>query len=140
MPNRAAFQTVLIVLVLAAAALGWSQGARGAGSSSAGPSARLDAAPTVLAYGGLARRGFPVYFAFRVQDDGPVTVRATVRLKSRLALSGTLKRNVPNWETRDMWKPKPISKSFPAGRYTFCVVATDGAGNRAQSCVPYRVV
>jgi hypothetical protein len=140
MPNRASFQTVLIVLVLAAAALGWSQGARGAGSSSAGPTARLDAAPTVQAYSGLARRGFPVYFSFRVQDDGAVTVRATVRLKSRLALSGTLKRNAPTMETRDLWKPGPISKRFPAGRYTFCVVATDDAGNRAQSCVPYRVV
>ena len=140
MTKRAYSQIVLIVLVLAAAALGWSQGARGAGSSSAIPLARLDAAPTVQAYTGLTRRGFPVYFAFRVQDDGPVTVRATVRFKSRLALRGTLNRDAPSWETRDIWKPKPISKALPAGRYTFCDVATDAAGNRARSCVPYRVL
>lgn len=140
MANRAAFQTVLILLVLAAGALGWSQVARAQRGSSTGPLARLDTAPRVKAYGGLARRGFPVYFAFRVQDDGAVTVHATVRLKSRLARSGTLRRNTPNWDTRDIWKPRPISRSFPAGLYTFCVVATDGAGHRAKSCVPYRVV
>jgi hypothetical protein len=136
MTNRAALKTALILLVLAAGALGWSQVAR----AHRGSVARADTALTAKAYGGLARRGFPVYFAFRVQGDGTVTVHTTVRLGSRLALSGTLKRNAPYWDRRDLWKPKPIRRSFPAGRYTYCVVATDAAGHRAKSCAPYRVV
>ncbi len=140
MANRAPFLTMLILLVLAAGAFGWSQVAQAHRGSSAAPLAQLDTAPRVKAYGGLARRGFPVYFAFRVQDDGPVTVRATVRIKSRLARGGTLRRDTPYWETREIWKPKPISRSFPAGLYTFCVLATDGAGHHAKNCVSYRVV
>jgi len=65
---------------------------------------------------------------------------AAERVAVLFVIEGTLKRNAPTMETRDLWKPGPISKHFPAGRYTFCVVATDDAGNRAQSCVPYRVV
>jgi hypothetical protein len=140
MANRAPFQTVLILLVLAAGALGSSQVARAQRGPSTGPLARLDTAPRVKAYGGLARRGFRVYFAFRVQDDGPVTIHATVRIKSRLARSGTLKRAAPYWEKREIWKPKPISTSFPAGLYTYCVAVTDIAGHHAKSCVAYRVV
>jgi hypothetical protein len=140
MANRASFQIVLILLVLAAGALGCSQVARADRGSSTGPSARLDSAPRVKAYGGLARRGFPVYFAFRLQDDGTVTIRASVRMGSRLARSATLTRSAPYWERRYLWKPRPISRSFPAGLYTYCVAVTDDAGHHAKSCVPYRVV
>jgi hypothetical protein len=140
MANRPPFKTVPILLVLAAAALGGSQLARADRRSASSPLARVDAAPTVKAYPGLARRGFPVYFSFRVQDDGPVTVQATLRLRTRLALSGTIKRDRPIWDTRELWKPRPIRRSFPAGRYSFCLVATDPAGQRAKSCAAYRVV
>jgi hypothetical protein len=140
MANRARFNTVLILLVLAAGVLGWSRVALAGQDSLTSPYARADAAPAVMAYGGLARRGFPVYFSFRVQNDGPVTVQATLRLRTRLALSGTIKRDRPYWEKRELWKPRPIRRTFPAGRYTFCVVATDSAGQRAKSCAPYRVV
>lgn len=140
MASRTAFQTLLILFVLAAGALGWSQVAGARQGSATSQFARADTALRVKAYGGLARRGFPVSFAFKVQGDGAVKVRATVRLRSRLALSGTLRRNAPNWENRYLWKPKPIRRSFPAGRYTYCVVATDGALHRAKSCAWYRVV
>lgn len=140
MAKRAFFQTVLMLLVLAAGALGWSQVARADRGSSTGPFASLDTAPRLKAYGGLARRGFPVYFAYRLQDDGTVTIRASVRIGSRLARSTTLKRTAPYWERRYLWKPKPISRSFPAGLYTYCVAVTDDAGHRAKSCASYRVV
>jgi len=140
MATRASVKTVFTLLVLAAGALGSSELARADQGPSTNPLARADAAPMVKAYGGLARRGFPVYFSFRVQDDGPVTVQATLRLRTRLALSGTIKRDRPIWDTRQLWKPRPIRRIFRAGRYTFCVVATDSAGQHAKSCVPYRVV
>jgi hypothetical protein len=102
--------------------------------------AQVGAAPQVKAYGGLARRGFRTYLHFRVQGDGAVTVHATVRLKARLALSGTLKRVSPYWDSRDTWTPRPIKTSFPGGLYSFCVVAVDGGGKRAKSCAALRVV
>ncbi len=76
MEKRLAFPTVLILLVVAAGALGRAQGAR----AHRGSSAQTNAALTVKAYGGLARRGFPVYLAFRVQAAGAVKVRLTMRL------------------------------------------------------------
>jgi hypothetical protein len=140
MAKRASFQTVLILLVLVAGALGWSQVARADRGSATGPVAQLDTAPRLKAYGGLARRGFPVYFAYRLEDDGAVTVRASVRIGSRLARSATLKHRAPYWERRYLWKPKPISTSFPAGLYTYCVAVTDDAGHHKKSCASYRVV
>jgi hypothetical protein len=141
MAKRASFQTVVILLALAAGVLGWSQVARAdRGSTTGDPLARLDTAPRLKAYGGLARRGFPVYFAYRLQDDGTVTIRASVRIGSRLARSTTLTRSAPYWERRYLWKPKPISRSFPAGVYTYCVAVTDDAGHHAKSCAGYRVV
>jgi hypothetical protein len=140
MAKRASFQTLLILLVLVAGALGWSQVARADRGSTTSPSARLDTAPRLKAYGGLARRGFPVYFAYRLQDEGRVTVRTTVRLGRRLARSGTLKHTAPYWERRYLWKPRPISKSFPAGLYTYCVAVTDDAGHHKKSCASYRVI
>ena len=132
------FQTVLILLILVAGALGWSQVARADRGSSTG--AQLDTAPRLKAYGGLARRGFRVYFAYRLQDDGTVTVRASVRIGRRLARSATLKHTAPYWERRYLWKPKPISTSFPAGVYTYCVDVTDDAGHHKKSCASYAAV
>ncbi len=135
MEKRLAFSTVLILLVVAAGALGRAQGAR----AHRGSSAQTNAALTVKAYGGLARRGFPVYLAFRVQAAGAVKVRLTMRLRTHVAVSGTVRRNAPSFDTRQLWKSK-VSRAVPAGRYTFCAVATDVAGHRAKSCVFYRVV
>ena len=138
MAKRASFQTVLILVVLVAGALGCSQVARADRGSSTG--AQRDTAPRLKVYGGLARRGFRVYFAYRLQDDGTVTVRASVRIGRRLARSATLKHTAPYWERRYLWKPKPISTSFPAGVYTDCVAVTDDAGHHKKSCASYRVV
>jgi hypothetical protein len=63
-----------------------------------------------------------------------------VRIGRRVARSTTLKHTAPYWERRYLWTPKPISTSFPAGLYTYCVAVTDDAGHRAKSCARYRVV
>jgi hypothetical protein len=134
MVNRRTFKTLATLLALAAGALGWSQTARAHRSASTSTPARLHTALRVKPqHDGLFKRGVRKDYGFQVQGDGVVTIHATVRLKSRIALSGTLKRNNPRWYT-DFWKPKAIRKSFPAGRYTYCLVATDGAGHRARSC------
>ena len=140
MTNSPALRTLLILLVALAGALGWSEVSQAQAVPSSTPFARADAAPRVKAYGGLARRGFRIYLHFRAQDDGAVTVHATVRLKGRLALSGKMKRVSPYWDHRDTWTPRPIKTSFPAGLYSFCVVAVDSGGRRAKSCAQLRVV
>lgn len=100
------------------------------------------ARPRVKAYPGSARRGSPAAFRFRVHDNRYVNVRATVRWRGQLALSGRLDRiAAPRWSVRaTWWSSKPISPAWPAGRYRFCVVAVDGAGNRGKSCAPYRIL
>jgi hypothetical protein len=135
--HRAAFPFLLILLCLIAVALGCAHVARTQRSSA---NAQDASALTVKAYGGLARRGFRVYLSFRVQAPGAVTVRLTMRLKTHVAASGTVKRVAPSFETRQVWRSKPIGRAVPAGRYTFCAVASDGAGHHAKNCAAYRVV
>jgi Thrombospondin type 3 repeat len=98
--------------------------------------------PRVKAYPGSARRGSPAAFRFRVHDNRYVSVRATVRWRGQLALSGRMdKIAAPRWSYRaTWWSSKPISRSWPAGAYTFCIAAVDGAGNRSESCAPYRIL
>jgi hypothetical protein len=126
----------LLLLCVIAAALGSAHAARTRPTSSA---AKAVAALTVKAYGGLARRGFPVYLSFRVQAPGAVTVRLTMRLKTHVAVSGAAKRVAPLFDTRQVWRSK-VRRAIPAGRYTFCAAASDAAGHHAKSCVFYRVV
>jgi hypothetical protein len=97
--------------------------------------------PRVKAYAGSARRGSTAAFRFRVHDNRHVSVTATVRWRGRLALSGRMRRvAAPRWSYRaTWWSTKPISRSWPAGTYSFCVAAVDGAGNRSKSCAPYRI-
>jgi Thrombospondin type 3 repeat len=97
--------------------------------------------PRVKAYPGSARRGSQAAFRFRVHDNRYVDIRATVRWHGQLALSGRMaKVAAPRWSYRaTWWSTKPISRSWPAGAYTFCIVAVDGAGNRSRSCAPYRI-
>lgn len=96
--------------------------------------------PRVKAYAGSAGRGATAAFHFRVHDNRYVSIRATVRYRGQLALSGRMERVAAHWGTRaTWWSQKPISRSWPAGTYTFCIVAVDGAGNRARSCAPYRI-
>jgi Thrombospondin type 3 repeat len=97
--------------------------------------------PRVKAYSGSARRGSPAAFRFRVHDNRYVTIRATVRWRGQLALSGRMNKvAAPRWSYRaTWWSRKPISSSWPVGVYQFCVVAVDGAGNRSKSCAPYRI-
>ena len=127
---------ILLLMFAVGAALGSAQ-AGPAHCNAAGMSA--DAVVTVKAYGGLARRGFPVYLSFRVQAPAAVSVHLTMRLKTHVATSGTVKRVSPIFDTRQVWSSK-IRRSVPAGRYTFCAVASDGAGHHAKNCVFYRVV
>jgi hypothetical protein len=93
----------------------------------------------VKAYGGLARRGWPVYLSFRVAAQGTVSVKITMRLRKSIAVSGTLKRVAPVFDTRQVWHTK-VRRNVPAGRYTYCAVAKDAAGHTAKSCASYRVV
>ena len=97
--------------------------------------------PRVKAYAGSARRGSTAAFHFRVHDNRYVSVRATVRWHGQLALSGRMDRvAAPRWSFRQTWWSQgPIRRSWPVGTYTFCIVAVDGAGNRAKSCAPYRI-
>jgi hypothetical protein len=97
--------------------------------------------PRVKAYAGSARRGSPAAFHFRVHDNRYVSVRATVRWHGQLALSGRMDRvAAPRWNYRQTWWSQgAIRRSWPTGLYTFCIVAVDGAGNRAKSCAPYRI-
>jgi hypothetical protein len=97
--------------------------------------------PRVQAYAGSARRGAAARFHFRVHDNRYVSIRATVRYRGYLALSGRMDRvPAPRWShRRTWWTEKPVQRSWPAGLYTFCIVAVDGAGNRARSCAPYRI-
>lgn len=97
--------------------------------------------PRVQAYAGSARRGSTARFQFRVHDNRYVSIRATVRYRGYLALSGRMDRvAAPSWSDRaSWWSQKPISRTWPVGLYTFCIVAVDGAGNRAKDCAPYRI-
>jgi hypothetical protein len=136
LPVRLRAASILLLLLAVAATLGSTQAAPAQGNA-AGMNA--DAVVTVKAYGGLARRGFPVYVSFRVQAPAAVSVHLTMRLKTHVATSGTVKRVAPIFDTRQVWSSK-IRRSVPAGRYTFCAVASDGAGHHAKNCVFYRVV
>jgi hypothetical protein len=93
----------------------------------------------VRAYGGLARRAFPVYLSFRVQGAGAVSVKLTMRLKSSVAVSSGAKLVDPVYSTRQTRRAM-VRKNVPAGRYLYCAVATDRAGHRTKSCAYYRVV
>ena len=129
MRDRAAFMLMLFTLTAAL----------GTGVAFAQSRSSDDTPVTVRAYGGLARRGFPVYLSFRVQAPGSVSVRLTMRLKTHVAVSGTVKLVAPRFETRQVWKGK-VRRAVPAGRYRFCAVASDGFGHRATRCAFYRVV
>jgi hypothetical protein len=140
MTSAPALRLLLVLVVVLAGALGWSSGDHAQASPSPASSQSADAAPRAKAYAGLARRGFRIYLHFRAQGEGPVTVNATLRVNGRLALSGTLRRVAPYWDNLDRWTPRPIKTSFPAGVYSFCVVAVDSGGKRAKSCALLRVV
>lgn len=132
----------LFVLLLVSAAVVASAGVTPAQAAvSPDLSARSTAAPKVVAYGGMTRRGFRHPFHFRVQGEGPVTVRLTVTRKGRLAISATMKRVNPILEYHDTWLTPPIAKSFPGlVYYSFCVAATDNTGRRAKHCDKVMVV
>jgi hypothetical protein len=129
MRNRSVF-AVLTALLIAAAA---------APSVEAGRAQRSAGVLRVKAYGGLARRGFPVYLSFRVAAPSSVSVKLTMRLRKSIAVSGKVKRVAPVFDTRQVWHSR-VRTGIPAGRYTFCAVAKDGAGHTARSCASYRVV
>jgi hypothetical protein len=132
MTNKFLLRAMLVSLVALASGLGWS------GAGEARPLAA--AAPRVEVYGGLARRGFPRQYHFRVEAEGPVTLRATLRVRGRTALSGTMRRVSPRWDYRDAWKPRAISRALPGQTYyTFCIVATSAGGN-AKHCARVTVV
>ena len=136
MLNRLAIRALFVVLLAFAAAIGSGTAAR-----AETPLIPNAGAVKVQVWGGLGARGVRRPFYFRVQGDGPVTMKATLRVKGRLALSGTMKRVSPSWDYRDTWKPKAVSKAFPGQTYyTYCIVATDSRGNEAKNCARYTFV
>jgi hypothetical protein len=128
MRNRSVFAVLTALLVAAAVAP----------SVEAGRAQRAGVL-RVKAYGGLARRGFPVYLSFRVAAPSSVSVKLTMRLRKSIAVSGKVKRVAPVFDTRQVWHSR-VRTGIPAGRYTFCAVAKDGTGHTAKSCASYRVV
>jgi hypothetical protein len=132
--NRAASSSLLL-LTVAAVFLGPAHVSRAQPGSSSTASGALK----VRAYGGLARRAFPVYLSFRVQGAGAVSVKLTMRLRSSVAVSSGAKLVDPVYSTRQVRRAM-VRRNVPAGRYTYCAVATDRAGHRAKSCAYYRVV
>ncbi len=135
MRNRVACVSLLLPAV-AAVCLGSAHVSRAQPSSSSATSA---GALQVKAYGGLARRAFPVYLSFRAQGSGTVSVKLTMRLRSNVAVSSKVKLVDPVYSTRQTRRAM-VRKNIPAGRYKYCAVATDSAGHRTKSCAYYRVV
>jgi hypothetical protein len=133
MKNRSVFAALTTLAVVAAAALGAADAGRAQRTASHAGVLR------VKAYGGLARRGFPVYLSFRVAAPASVSVKLTMRLRTSIAVSGKVKRVAPVFDTRQVWHSR-VRQGIPAGRYTFCAVAKDAAGHSAKSCASYRVV
>jgi hypothetical protein len=96
--------------------------------------------PKVRAYSGTARRGASAIFYFRAYDNRPAKIRLTVRWHGRLVLKGEMPQATARWAVKaDWWSENVISPRWPIGTYTFCATVIDGAGNRATSCVPYRI-
>lgn len=131
MRTRAASSSLLLPTVVAVF-LGSTHVSRATPSTPSG-------ALKVKAYGGLARRAFPVYLSFRVQGAGPVSVKLTMRLRSKVAVSSGAKLVDPVYSTRQVRRAM-VRRNVPAGRYTYCAVATDRAGHRTKGCAYYRVV
>jgi hypothetical protein len=97
--------------------------------------------PRVKAYSGAAQRGGSALFKFRAHDNRLVTMRLVVRWQGRVVLDGMMPQMSASWRSgvATWWSEQPISRSWPAGTYTYCAIATDTAGNRASHCVPYRI-
>ena len=140
MTKSVTLRTTLILVGALACALGGAKATQAKAVPLSTQPARADAALRVKAYGGLTRRGFRMYRHFRAQGEGVVTLRLTVRLKARVALKRTLTRVSPSWDNVELWTTKPIRTSFPAGLYSYCVVAVDSGGRHAKSCDSLRVL
>ncbi|MDX6491557.1 MAG: large repetitive protein [Gaiellaceae bacterium] len=98
--------------------------------------------PRVKAYTGSQHRGQYARFKFKVYDNRPVTLRLTVRWHGQLALSGSmLQVDARTWNSYPFtWVSEhPLNARLPLGTYTYCASATDAAGHKGSSCVPYRI-
>jgi hypothetical protein len=98
--------------------------------------------PRVKAYAGSARQGQHARFLWRATDNRPISVRLTLRWSGQVM--------VENWWSvviRTVWRgpafhwtsENRLDTRWPTGTYRFCVIATDGAGNKGTSCAPYKI-
>ena len=110
--------------------------------SVAGPRDEIDRSrPAVRALTGSARRGARAFFAARVRDNsGEARLDAQLTYRNLPVVEGRTGFLPARWPARrSMRSTRPLSRRLAAGTYRLCVTAWDRAGNRAQSCVPYRV-
>jgi hypothetical protein len=99
--------------------------------------------PRVRAMSKTIVRGQIAMFVARMSDDrGDLRFRATLSYHGRTVITGAY----PTFTRMGWARPfvfesdKPLSRSEPAGTYTFCVQVWDRGGNTARDCAPTHVI
>jgi hypothetical protein len=92
--------------------------------------------PRVRALTTTIFRGRIALFAARMADDrGELRFRATLSRGGRTVVAGSYPFTAMGWDRPFVFESeKPISRSLPAGKYSFCVQVWDHSGNTARHC------